>query len=233
MWSATGHRRVLEGILQEVGLSGLPSKMPAAWPQQGSIFKSYCCGVMCSHVHAPESFFVFGCILRSKIKETQPLSPIRLDIESNMFRVRSRRTATVHWYRCGASAPAVRLPPMPVQLHLSYFLYIPPNHSLYLVALCDRRDTTLFSYKSGYRIGYVTCTKQTRAATVHWYRCGESAPSASAIQFVARSICFQESFWLLFYGWNQDIAFSRRTFCVDCLFAPLGEERGFTYLWLR
>ena len=49
MWSPTGHRKVLEGIFQEVGLSALPSKMPAAWPQQNFIFKSCCCcGVMCS-----------------------------------------------------------------------------------------------------------------------------------------------------------------------------------------
>ena len=83
----------------------------------------------------------------------------------------------------------VRLPPVAVQCNLSHVLHMRVRYFLQLVVLYGQRDMALVSYESGYG-RYVTRTGQARTAAVYWYRCGASAPGASAIQLVACLVSF-------------------------------------------
>ena len=148
MWSPTGHRKVLESILQEVGLSALPSKMPAAWPQQNFIFKSCCCsGVMDSihHMCVGLKSLLYLLLLRDQGSKR----PNRL-LQSGWI---SNEICSMH----EAHAPqryidtgVVRLPPVAVQSSLSHVLHMRLHYSLQLVVLCGQSDTALLSYESGY-----------------------------------------------------------------------------------
>ena len=63
------------------------------------------------------------------------------------------------------------------------------HYFLQLVVLYGQRDMALVSYESGYG-RYVTRTGQARTVAVYWYRCGASAPGASAIQLAVCLVSF-------------------------------------------
>ena len=184
MWSPTGHRKVLESILQEVGLSALPSKMPAAWPQQNFIFKSCCCcGVMCS-IH-------YMCVRPNRL-----LYLLLLRDQGHSLLLQSNWISNWICFRHEADALqrhidscVVRLPPVAVQCNLSHVLHIRVHYFLQLVVLYGQRDMALVSYESGYG-RYVARTGQARTAAVYWYRCSASAPGASAIQLAVCLVSF-------------------------------------------